>query len=121
MKGLCVSKSFFVLRSKYINFKDDDQDVPEINSCFTKTTTSLFGTNEEEKEKPIGISVKRNVCQTCCHIYHRNECIICVQSSEFNRSLEVDLNHLLSNNVTEFSQQLLDIPEAGFPRKTYRI
>ena len=28
---------------------------------------------------------------------------------------EVNLNNLLSNNVTEFSQQLLDIPEASFP------
>ena len=31
---------------------------------------------------------------------------------------EVDLNNLLSNNVTEFSQQLLDIPEAGFPNES---
>ena len=32
--------------------------------------------------------------------------------------LEVDLNNLLSNNVTEFSQQLLDIPEAVFPNES---
>ena len=31
---------------------------------------------------------------------------------------EVDLNNLLSNNVTEFSQQLLDIPEAVFPNES---
>ena len=31
---------------------------------------------------------------------------------------EVELNNLLSNNVTEFSQQLLDIPEAGFPNES---
>ena len=31
---------------------------------------------------------------------------------------EVDLNNLLSNNATEFSQQLLDIPEAGFPNES---
>ena len=36
----------------------------------------------------------------------------------FNRSLEVDLNNLLSNNVTEFSQQLLDMPEEGFPNES---
>ena len=32
--------------------------------------------------------------------------------------LEVDLNNLLSNNVTEFSQQLLDIPDAVFPNES---
>ena len=85
-KGLCISKTFFVLWSKYINFENDDQGLPEINSYFTKTTTSLFGTNEEEEEKPVAISVKRRVCQTCCHRYQGNECIICMQSSEFNRS-----------------------------------
>ena len=26
-KGLCVSKSFFVLRSEYINFENDDKDL----------------------------------------------------------------------------------------------
>ena len=41
-----------------------------------------------------------------------------MQNSEFNRSLEVDLNNLLSNNATELSQQLLDIPEAGFPNES---
>ena len=117
-KGLCVSKTFFVLRSKYINFENDDQDLPEINSYFTKTTSSLFGTNEEEEEKPVGTSAKGKVCQTCCHTYQGNECIICGQNSEFNRSLEVDLNNLLSNNVTEFSQQFLDIPETGFPNES---
>ena len=108
-KGLCVSKTFFELRSKCINFENDDQDLPEINSYFTKTTTSLFGANQEKE-----------VCQTCCHTYQENECIICVQNSEFNRSLEVDLNNLLSNNATELSQQLLDIPEAGFPNESVR-
>ena len=29
--------------------------------------------------------------------------------------MKVDLNNLLSNNVTDISQQLLDIPESGFP------
>ena len=86
-KGLCVSKTFFVLRSKYISFENDDQDLPEIDSYFTNTTTSLFGTNEEEEEKSVGTSVKRKVCQTCCHTYQGNECIICVQNFEFNRSL----------------------------------
>ena len=62
--------------------------------------------------------MKRKVCQTCCHTYQGNECIICMQNSEFNRSLEVDLNNLLSNNVTEFSQQLLDIPGADFPNES---
>ena len=42
-----------------------------------------------------------------------NECIICVQNSEFNRSLEVDLDNLISNNVTVFAT-VLDILEAGF-------
>ena len=42
-------------------------------------------------------------------------CIIL--NSEFKISLEVDLKNLLSNNVTEFSQQLSDIPEAGFPNE----
>ena len=102
--GLCVSKTFFVLQSKCINFENDDQDLPEINSYFTKTTTSLFGANQEEEEKTVGTSVKRKVCQTCCHTYQGNECIICVQNSEFNRSSDVHLNNLLSNNVTEFSQ-----------------
>ena len=115
-KGLCVSKTFFELRSKCINFENDDQDLPEINNYFTKATTSLFGANQEEEEKTVGTSVKRKVCQTCCHTYQGNECIICVQNSEFKRSLEVDLNNLLSNNVTEFSQQLLDIP-----MKAYKI
>ena len=119
-KGLCVSKIFFVLRSKYINFENDDQDLPETNSYFTKTTTSLFGANQEEEEKPVGTSVKRKVCQTCCHTYQGNECIICVQNSEFSRSLEINLNNLLSNNVTEFSQQLLDIPAAGLPNQSVR-
>ena len=32
--------------------------------------------------------------------------------------LEVDLNNLLSNNVTEFLQQLLDIPEAVFSNES---
>ena len=68
-KGLCVSKPFFELRSKCINFENDDQDLPEINSYFTKTTTSLFGANQEEEEKRVGTSGKRNVCQTCCHTY----------------------------------------------------
>ena len=79
-KGLCVSKTFFVLRPKCINFENDDQDLPEINSYFTKTTTTLFGANEEEEvgRKLVGTSVKRKVCQTCCHIYQGNECIICV-------------------------------------------
>ena len=117
-KRLCVSKTFFVLRSKCINFENDDQDLPEINSYFTKTTTSLFGANQEEEEKPVGTSLKRKVCQTCCHTYQGNECIICVQNPEFKGSLEVDLNNLLSNNVAEFSQQLLDIPEAGFPNES---
>ena len=39
-KGLCVSKTFFVLRPKYINFENDDQDLPKINSYFIRTTTS---------------------------------------------------------------------------------
>ena len=26
-KGLCVSNSFFALRSKYINFENDDKDL----------------------------------------------------------------------------------------------
>ena len=59
-KGLCVSKTFFVLRPKYINFENDDlcgrldtadltltinfenddQDLPRINSYFIRTTTS---------------------------------------------------------------------------------
>ena len=62
--------------------------------------------------------MKRKVCQSCCHTYQGYEFIIYVQNSEFNRSLEVDLNHLLFNNVTEFSQQLLDIPEVAFPSKS---
>ena len=41
-----------------------------------------------------------------------------MQNPEFKGSLEVDLNNLLSNNVAEFSQQLLDIPEAGFPNES---
>ena len=79
-KGLCVSKTFFVLRPKCINFENDDQDLPEINSFFTKATTTLFRANEEEEvgRKLVGTSVKRKVCQTCCHIYQGNECIICV-------------------------------------------
>ena len=119
-KGLCVSKTFSVLWSKCINVENDDQDLPEIDSYFTKTTASLFGANEEEEEKPVGTSVKRKVCQTCCCTYQGNECIICVQNSEFGKfgSLEVDLNNLLSNNVTEFLQQLLDIPEAGSPNES---
>ena len=115
-KGLCVSKTFFVLRPKCINFENDDQDLPEINSYFTETNTSLFGANQEEEEKPVGTFAQRKVRQTCCHTYQGNECIICLQNSEFNISLEVDLNNLLSNNVTEFSQQLLDIP-----MKAYKI
>ena len=75
-KWLCISETFFVLQSKYISFKNDDKDLPEINSYFTKTITSLFGTNEEEEEKPVSISVKRKVCHTCCHTYQENECII---------------------------------------------
>ena len=71
-KALCVSKTFFVLRSKYINFENDDQDLPEINSYFTKTATSLFRANQEEEEKPVGTSLKRKVCQTCCHTYQGN-------------------------------------------------
>ena len=116
MPWSCISKTFFVLRSKCINFENDDHELPEINSYFNKTTTSLFGANQEEVEKPLGRSVKRKVYQTCCHTYQGSECIICVQNSEFERSLEVDLNNLLSNNVTEFSQQLLDIP-----MKAYKI
>ena len=119
-KGLCVSQTFFALRSKYINCENDDQDLPEINSYFTYTTTSLFGTDEEQEEKTVGTFVKRKVCQTCCHTYQGNECIICVQNSEFSRSLEINLNNLLSNNVTEFSQQLLDIPAAGLPSQSVR-
>ena len=45
----------------------------------------------------------------------------CINVSFACRALsltEVDLNNLLSNNVTEFSQQLLDIPEAGFPNES---
>ena len=71
-KALYVSKTFFVLRSKYINFENDDQDLPEINSYFTKTATSLFRANQEEEEKPVGTSLKRKVCQTCCHTYQGN-------------------------------------------------
>ena len=71
-KGLCVSKTFLVLWSKYINFENDDQDLPDINSYFTKTATSLFGANQEEEEKPVGTSVKRKVCQTCCYTYQGN-------------------------------------------------
>ena len=44
-------KQFFVLGSKYINFENDDQNLLEINSDFTKTTTSLFGANEEKEER----------------------------------------------------------------------
>ena len=120
-KGLCVFKTFFVLRSKYISFENDEQDLPEIKSYFTNTTTSLFVTNEKEEEKPVSISMKRKVCQSCCRTYQGNEFIIYVQNSEFKRSLDVDLNHLLSKNLTEFSQQLLDIPEADFPAKAHRI
>ena len=40
-----------------------------------------------------------------------------MQNSEFNRSLEVDLNNLLSNNVTVFAT-VLDISEAGFPNES---
>ena len=58
------------------------------------------------------------MCQICCHTYHGNECIICVQNSDFNRSLKVDLNNLLSSNITEISQQFLDIPESGFPSES---
>ena len=76
-KGLCVSKTFFVLRSKYINFEDDDQDVPKMNSYFTKTTTSLFGANQEEERKTVGISVRRKVCQTCYHTYQGNVLFAC--------------------------------------------
>ena len=75
-KWLCISETFFVLRSKYISFKNDDKDLPKINSYFTKTITSLFGTNKDEEEKPVSISVKRKVCHTCCHTYQGNECII---------------------------------------------
>ena len=103
MPWSCISKKFFVLRSKCINFENDDHELPEINSYFTKTTTSLFGANQEEEENPVDTSVKRKVCQTCCHTYQGNECIICLQNSEFNRSFEVDLNNLLSNNVTVFA------------------
>ena len=67
-KALCVSKTFFV-QSKCINFKSGDQDLPKINSYFTKTTTSLFGANQEEEEKQVGTSGKRKVCQTYCHTY----------------------------------------------------
>ena len=79
-KGLCLSKTFFVLRPICINFENDDQDLPEINTYFTKTTTTSFGANEEEEVggKLVGTSVKRKLCQTCCHIYQGNECIICV-------------------------------------------
>ena len=66
----------------------------------------------------MSTSVKRKMCQICCHTYHGNECIICVQNSDFNRSLKVDLNNLLSNNITEISQQFLDIPESGFPSES---
>ena len=104
-KGLCVSQTFFALRSKYINCENDDQDLPEITSYFTYTTTRLFGTDEEQEEKTVGTFVKRKVCKTCCHTYQGNECIICVQNCEFSRSLEINLNNLLSNNVTEFMQQ----------------
>ena len=38
--GLCVSKTSFVLRPKYTNFENDDQDLPKINSYFIRTTTS---------------------------------------------------------------------------------
>ena len=48
-KGLLVSRIFFVLRSKCINFENDDQALPEINSYFTKTTTSLFGGKRKRK------------------------------------------------------------------------
>ena len=65
---LCVSKTFFVW-SKCINFKNGNKDLLEINSYFTKTTTSLFGANQEEEEKPVSASGKRKVCQTCCHTY----------------------------------------------------
>ena len=37
---LCVSKTSFVLRPKYTNFENDDQDLPKINSYFIRTTTS---------------------------------------------------------------------------------
>ena len=37
-----------------MNFENDDQDLPEINSYFTKRATSLFGTNEEEEEESVG-------------------------------------------------------------------
>ena len=52
-KRLCASKTLFVLQSKYISFENDDQDLPEINSCFIKTTTSFFRTNEKEEEKRV--------------------------------------------------------------------
>ena len=38
--GLYVSKTSFVLRPKYTNFENDDQDLPKINSYFIRTTTS---------------------------------------------------------------------------------
>ena len=49
--GYVYLKQFFVLGSKYINFENDDQNLLEINSDFTKTTTSLFGANEEKEER----------------------------------------------------------------------
>ena len=65
--GLCASKIFFALQSKYINFENDDQRLLKTNKYFTKATTALFETNEEKEEKPVGTPVKRKVCQTCCH------------------------------------------------------
>ena len=77
-KGLCVSKPFFVLRSKCINFENDDQDLPEINSYFTKTTTSLFGANQEEEEQPVGTFVKRKyVKPVVTHIRRMNVLFAC--------------------------------------------
>ena len=77
-KGLCVSKTFFELRSKCINFENDDQDLPEINSDFTKTSTSVFGANQEEEEQSVGAFVKRKyVKPVVTHIRRMNVLFAC--------------------------------------------
>ena len=77
-KGLCVSKTFFELRCKCINFENDDQDLPEINSDFTKTSTSVFGANQEEEEQSVGAFVKRKyVKPVVTHIRRMNALFAC--------------------------------------------
>jgi hypothetical protein len=72
-KGLLVSKTYFILKSQYVESFTDDE-LPE-----------MLDTNLKPQEK-------RRICATCNHTMDNNQlnCLICLQDAEYQASLLLD-------------------------------